>query len=62
MVIEQESAPLKPAFTAGTVPAATNMFDREITFPAPLAVWTGKPENGNQREAGASTDAAVRVV
>jgi phosphoserine phosphatase RsbU/P len=47
MVIEQESAPLKPAFTAGTVPAATNMLDREITFPAPLAVvdWkTGERE------------------
>ena len=51
MVIEQESAPLKPAFTAGTVPAASTFLDQEITFPAPLPVldWN----SGEREPAGA---------
>ena len=51
MVIEQESAPLKPAFTAGTVPPSTNILDREITFPAPLPVMNWK--TGEREPAGA---------
>ncbi len=37
---------LTPAFTVGSLPAATNGFDQEVLFPAPLSVvdWnTGKP-------------------
>lgn len=43
--VETAGEPLRATFTAGTVPAATNMFDREITFGTPLPVidW----ESGN---------------
>jgi phosphoserine phosphatase RsbU/P len=51
MIIEQQSAPLKPSFTAGTVPAASTFLDREITFPAPLPVLDWK--SGEREPAGA---------
>jgi sigma-B regulation protein RsbU (phosphoserine phosphatase) len=51
MVVEGGNETLRPTFTAGTLPAATGSFDREITFGAPLPVvdWA----SGEQKNAGA---------
>jgi len=44
-----------PMFTAGAIPAATGMFDREITFgtPLPTVDWAGSSGEREQDEAGA---------
>jgi phosphoserine phosphatase RsbU/P len=52
---EQE---LTPSFRVGTVPVAAGMFDREITFPAPLSVVDWK--TGQQDQIGAALQVTTR--
>jgi phosphoserine phosphatase RsbU/P len=52
---EQE---LTPSFRVGTVPVAAGMFDREITFPAPLSVVDWK--TGQQDQVGAALQVTTR--
>lgn len=51
LTVDSGREELRPAFTAGTLPAAGNMFDQEITFGTPLPVvdWT----SGDQKKTGA---------
>ena len=49
---------LIPSFRVGTVPAAANAFDREITFPAPLPVIDWK--TGQQEDVGAALQVTTR--
>jgi sigma-B regulation protein RsbU (phosphoserine phosphatase) len=49
---------LIPSFRVGTVPAAANTFDREITFPAPLPVIDWK--TGKQEDVGAALQVTTR--
>jgi phosphoserine phosphatase RsbU/P len=49
---------LQPTFSVGSLPIATSSFDREITFPAPLAVidWN----TGQQQQVGAALSVTTR--
>jgi len=51
-------------FTAGTVPAASSLFDREITFGTPLQTvdWTGSSAEHEGDEAGARVQTRVSLL